>query len=80
MLIGTTRFEPRPDVKNIMITGGAGFMYAPLGYHSAVCRVADRVLEHAGSSGTSPSPTRTPTTSSRSTSWTTAPRSTTRAS
>ena len=30
MLIGTTSFEPRPDVKNIMITGGAGFMYAPL--------------------------------------------------
>jgi hypothetical protein len=29
VLIGTTNFEPRPDVKNIMITGGAGFMYAP---------------------------------------------------
>jgi dTDP-glucose 4,6-dehydratase len=27
VLIGTTEFEPRPDVKNIMITGGAGFMY-----------------------------------------------------
>ncbi|KAF5643617.1 dTDP-glucose 4 6-dehydratase [Fusarium sp. NRRL 52700] len=26
VLIGTTRFEPRPDVKNIMITGGAGFI------------------------------------------------------
>ncbi len=26
VLIGTTKFEPRPDVKNIMITGGAGFM------------------------------------------------------
>lgn len=25
-LIGTTRFEPRNDVKNILITGGAGFM------------------------------------------------------
>lgn len=25
-LIGTTRFEPRGDVKNILITGGAGFM------------------------------------------------------
>ncbi len=25
-LIGTTKFEPRTDVKNIMITGGAGFM------------------------------------------------------
>jgi hypothetical protein len=26
VLIGTTKFEPREDVKNIMITGGAGFM------------------------------------------------------
>ncbi|KAK4135383.1 NAD(P)-binding protein [Trichocladium antarcticum] len=26
VLIGTTRFEPRPDVRNIMITGGAGFI------------------------------------------------------
>lgn len=26
LLIGTTKFEPLPDVKNIMITGGAGFM------------------------------------------------------
>ncbi|KAH6636184.1 hypothetical protein F5144DRAFT_487257 [Chaetomium tenue] len=26
VLIGTTNFEPRPDVKNIMITGGAGFI------------------------------------------------------
>jgi dTDP-glucose 4,6-dehydratase len=25
-LIGTTRFEPRSDVKSILITGGAGFM------------------------------------------------------
>lgn len=24
---GSTKFEPLPDVKNIMITGGAGFMY-----------------------------------------------------
>lgn len=23
---GSTKFEPLPDVKNIMITGGAGFM------------------------------------------------------
>jgi dTDP-glucose 4,6-dehydratase len=27
VLIGTTKFDPLPDVKNIMITGGAGFMY-----------------------------------------------------
>jgi len=26
VLVGTTKFEPRSDVKNIMITGGAGFM------------------------------------------------------
>ena len=26
---GSTKFEPLPDVKNIMITGGAGFMYVP---------------------------------------------------
>jgi hypothetical protein len=26
VLIGTTKYEPLPDVKNIMITGGAGFM------------------------------------------------------
>lgn len=27
ILKGSTKFEPLPDVKNIMITGGAGFMY-----------------------------------------------------
>jgi dTDP-glucose 4,6-dehydratase len=26
ILTGSTKFEPLPDVKNIMITGGAGFM------------------------------------------------------
>lgn len=26
VLIGSTKFTPLPDVKNIMITGGAGFM------------------------------------------------------
>jgi dTDP-glucose 4,6-dehydratase len=26
VLIGSTKFEPLPEVKNIMITGGAGFM------------------------------------------------------
>jgi hypothetical protein len=30
ILTGTTKFEPLPDVKNIMITGGAGFMYVCL--------------------------------------------------
>ena len=26
ILTGSTKFDPLPDVKNIMITGGAGFM------------------------------------------------------
>lgn len=26
-LTGSTKFEPRADTKNVMITGGAGFMY-----------------------------------------------------
>lgn len=26
VLIGTTKFEPRDGVRNIMVTGGAGFM------------------------------------------------------
>ena len=26
VLTGSTKFEPLPDVKNIMVTGGAGFM------------------------------------------------------
>ena len=26
---GSTLFEPHKDVKNIMITGGAGFMFVP---------------------------------------------------
>ena len=26
VLTGTTQFEPRSDVRNIMLTGGAGFM------------------------------------------------------
>jgi hypothetical protein len=26
VFVGSTEFEPLPDVKNIMITGGAGFM------------------------------------------------------
>ena len=30
ILTGTTKFEPLPDVKNIMITGGAGFMFVAL--------------------------------------------------
>jgi len=30
ILTGTTKFEPLPEVKNIMITGGAGFMFVTL--------------------------------------------------
>lgn len=30
VLKGTTKFEPLPDTKNILITGGAGFMFASL--------------------------------------------------
>lgn len=26
-LIGSTRFKPRRDIKSILVTGGAGFMY-----------------------------------------------------
>jgi hypothetical protein len=26
-LQGSTRFEPQSDINNIMVTGGAGFMY-----------------------------------------------------
>jgi hypothetical protein len=33
ILTGSTKFEPLPGVKNIMITGGAGFMYGPLCAH-----------------------------------------------
>lgn len=27
ILTGTTKFEPLPDAHNILVTGGAGFMY-----------------------------------------------------
>lgn len=30
VLVGSTKFEPLPGTKNIMITGGAGFMYVPV--------------------------------------------------
>lgn len=26
VLKGTTKFEPNPDTKNVLVTGGAGFM------------------------------------------------------
>jgi len=29
ILKGTTKFEPLPDVRNILVTGGQGFMYVP---------------------------------------------------
>ncbi|TGJ82201.1 hypothetical protein E0Z10_g6542 [Xylaria hypoxylon] len=36
LLIGTTKFEPLPDVKNIMITGGAGFIAGWLVRHLTI--------------------------------------------
>lgn len=35
-LIGVTRFEPRDDIKNIMITGGAGFIGSWVTRHLAI--------------------------------------------
>lgn len=29
VLKGTTKFEPNPEIRNIMVTGGAGFMFVP---------------------------------------------------
>lgn len=29
----TTRFEPSPDIKNIMVTGGNGFMSVLFAFH-----------------------------------------------
>lgn len=63
MLTGSTKFEPLLDTKNILVTGGAGFMYvdcgaimqevaerATLQAPSIVSRANGRV-EHAGSFG-----------------------------
>jgi hypothetical protein len=30
VLTGSTKFDPLPDARNILITGGAGFMYVEL--------------------------------------------------
>ena len=29
VLLGTTKYQPDPSFKNILVTGGAGFMYLP---------------------------------------------------
>lgn len=36
LLTGQTRFDPRPDVKNIMITGGAGFIASWVARHLTI--------------------------------------------
>jgi hypothetical protein len=50
VLTGTTRFEPRADARNILVTGGAGFMC------DTVCAwkilATDSLTALAGSSGT----------------------------
>lgn len=51
VLTGTTRFAPLPDCKNILVTGGAGFMFvvpAPVPLWAALTAAAP-----AGSSATS---------------------------
>lgn len=54
VLTGTTRFAPLPDCKNILVTGGAGFMFVvppapvPLSGWAALTAAAP-----AGSSATS---------------------------
>lgn len=44
ILTGSTKFEPSPDVKNIMITGGAGFMYVPPFQQIIPDAIADQLL------------------------------------
>lgn len=45
--MGTTKFKPLPDARNIMVTGGAGFMYAatrPAGRRALLTQSLQRVL------------------------------------
>lgn len=56
LLKGSTKFEPLPEVKNIMITGGAGFMYVEIPQSSTFpafcdaesCRILTRLSARAG--------------------------------
>jgi hypothetical protein len=49
LLKGTTQFEPLPDVKNIMITGGAGFMYVMTSFSESAGRLTNaHTLARAG--------------------------------
>ena len=41
ILMGTTSFSRRVDTSNILITGGAGFMYEVLQAHSDDARLAN---------------------------------------
>jgi hypothetical protein len=53
MLTGQTSFEPLPDVRNIMVTGGEGFMFVYLKWLPSHCRPDDSLPAHLGSSATS---------------------------
>lgn len=56
VLTGTTRFAPLPDCKNILVTGGAGFMFVvPFLCMDgpALTRPPARPSAHAGLSATS---------------------------
>ena len=75
-----TRFTPSSGIRNIMVTGGNGFMYVSPIYTDTcylslpareVPRVDKDATEVPGSFGPSPSPIKTTTTSSLSTSLTT---------
>ena len=60
VLKGSTKFEPLADAKNILVTGGAGFMYVthidetPMAFPSQLQRKrkSDRGAEHVGLSAT----------------------------
>jgi dTDP-glucose 4,6-dehydratase len=47
VLIGSTKFEPLHDAKDILITGGAGFMYVATRPREVVsCASLDRLLHY----------------------------------
>ena len=49
-LTGTTKFAPLPEIKSILVTGGAGFMYGKSLPPSVVLynEVADGIIVEAG--------------------------------